>query len=108
MTPKQEDKLTESRLIEGCVKEDRRSQELLYQLFAKKMFGICLRYTNDEFEAQEVLQIGFIKLFDKIKAFKNEGSFEGYLRKIMVNTAIEYFRKKERGLSFLELASASS
>ena len=98
MTPKQEDKLTEYRLIEGCVKGDRRSQELIYQLFAKKMFGICLRYTNNEFEAQEVLQLGFIKLFDKMKAFKNEGSFEGYLRRIMVNTAIEYFRKKEKAL----------
>ena len=66
MTSKPEDKLTEYKLIEGCVKGDRRSQELLYHLFAKKMFGICLRYTNDEFEAQEVLQLGFIKLYDKI------------------------------------------
>lgn len=72
------------------------------------MFGICLRYTNDEFEAQEVLQLGFIKLFDKMKAFKNEGSFEGYLRKIMVNTAIEYFRKNEKSLLLVDLASADS
>jgi RNA polymerase sigma-70 factor (ECF subfamily) len=108
MTSKPEDKLTEYKLIEGCVKGDRRSQELLYHLFAKKMFGICLRYTNDEFEAQEVLQLGFIKLFDKMKAFKNEGSFEGYLRKIMVNTAIEYFRKNERSLLLVDLASADS
>lgn len=104
MAPKFEDKLTEEQLIEGCVKKDRRSQELLYGLYAKKMYGLCLRYTKEEFEAQEVLQLGFIKLFEKIKFFKSEGSFEGYVRKIMINTAIEYFRKNEKSLMAVDFS----
>jgi RNA polymerase sigma-70 factor (ECF subfamily) len=104
MAPKFEDKLTEEQLIEGCVKKDRRSQELLYARFAKKMYGLCLRYTKEDFEAQEVLQLGFIKLFEKIKFFKNDGSFEGYVRKIMINTAIEYFRKNEKSLMAVDLS----
>ena len=69
-------------------------QHLLYQRFAPKMFGVCLRYTARSDEAQDVLQEGFIKVFGKMGTYRGAGSFEGWMRRIFVNTAIERFRKK--------------
>lgn len=66
----------------------------LYQRFAPKMYGVCLRYAGNAEEAEDILQEGFIKVFNKIGSFRNEGSFEGWIRRIFVNTAIENFRKK--------------
>jgi RNA polymerase sigma-70 factor (ECF subfamily) len=65
----------------------------LYQLFAPKMFGVCLRYSKDHSEAEDNLQEGFLKVFEKIGSFRHEGSFEGWVRRIMVNVALEKFRK---------------
>ena len=62
-------------------------------MFQRKMFGVCLRYSKDYTEAEDIVQDGFIKVFKNIKEFKNTGSFEGWMRKIMVNTALEKFRK---------------
>lgn len=69
-------------------------QHELYQRYAPKMFGVCLRYTGKTEEAEDVLQEGFIKVFRKIASFRGEGSFEGWVRRIFVNTAIEHFRRK--------------
>ena len=66
----------------------------LYQRFAPKMFGVCLRYAGSAEEAEDILQEGFIKVFKKLESFRGEGSFEGWVRRIFVNTAIEHFRKK--------------
>ncbi len=66
----------------------------LYQRFAPKMYGVCLRYAGNAEEAEDILQEGFIKVFNKISSFRSEGSFEGWIRRIFVNTAIEHFRKK--------------
>jgi RNA polymerase sigma-70 factor (ECF subfamily) len=66
----------------------------LYQRFAPKMYGVCLRYAGNAEEAEDILQEGFIKVFNKIGSFRSEGSFEGWIRRIFVNTAIEHFRKK--------------
>ena len=66
----------------------------LYQRFAPKMYGVCLRYAGKAEEAEDILQEGFIKVFNKIGSFRSEGSFEGWIRRIFVNTAIEHFRKK--------------
>ena len=76
------------------MKGDRKMQRELYQRFAPKMYGVCLRYAGNAEEAEDILQEGFIKVFNKIGSFRNEGSFEGWLRRIFVNTAIEHFRKK--------------
>jgi RNA polymerase sigma-70 factor (ECF subfamily) len=81
-------------LIEGCIKGDRKMQYELYQRFAPKMYGVCLRYAGKAEEAEDILQEGFIKVFRKIESFRSEGSFEGWVRRIFVNTAIEHFRKK--------------
>lgn len=75
--------------LEGCKVNDRKSQELLYRSFASKMMAVCLRYANSQFEAEEILQAGFIKVFKNISQFAEKGSFEGWVRRIMVNTAIE-------------------
>jgi RNA polymerase sigma-70 factor (ECF subfamily) len=86
--------ITESDLIEGCKRGDRKMQHELYLRFAPKMFGVCLRYAGNTEEAEDILQEGFIKVFNKIGSYRGEGSFEGWIRRIFVNTAIEHFRKK--------------
>lgn len=81
-------------LIEGCKRGDRRMQRELYERFASKMYGVCLRYAGNAEEAEDILQDGFIKVFNKIDSYRGEGSFEGWVRRIFVNTAIEHFRKR--------------
>ncbi|MDB5196044.1 MAG: polymerase sigma-70 factor [Flaviaesturariibacter sp.] len=85
---------SDSDLIAGCISGDRRMQQELYQRFAPKMFGVCLRYAGNTEEAEDILQEGFVKVFRKIDSFRSEGSFEGWVRRIFVNTAIEHFRRK--------------
>jgi RNA polymerase sigma-70 factor (ECF subfamily) len=69
-------------------------QRELYNRFAPKMYGVCLRYAANAEEAEDILQEGFIKVFKKAGSFRGEGSFEGWIRRIFVNTAIEHYRKK--------------
>jgi RNA polymerase sigma factor (sigma-70 family) len=79
-------------IIRGCQTGDPRAQRELYILFKDKMFGICLRYAGNYDDAQDVVQDGFVKIFMKIGQFRFEGSFEGWMRRIMVNTALEKYR----------------
>lgn len=81
-------------IIKLCIDNNRSAQAHLYRLYASKMYGVCLRYCKDSEEAKDILQDGFIKVFDKIHQFKNTGSLEGWIRRIIVNTALESFRKK--------------
>ncbi len=83
-------------IIEGCLRNERRSQEELFKLFYGKMMAVCMRYTSDKDTAQEVLQEGFIKVFDKLDAFDFKGSFEGWIRRIVANTAIDHIRKSKK------------
>jgi RNA polymerase sigma factor (sigma-70 family) len=94
---------TEASLIADCLKGDRKSQKSLYELYSPKMFSICLRYTKNQMDAEDVLQEGFIKLFTNLTKFKGEGSFEGYVRRIFVNTAIEHLRRKKLETSGCEV-----
>ena len=82
-------------LIEGCSKGDRSSQSRLYHLFNQKMFLVCLRYARSREEAEEILQEGFMKVFEFIHQYKFAGSFEGWVRKIMVNCALQKYRSKK-------------
>lgn len=84
----------EHELIEGCKVQDRRSQAALYHLYAPKLYAVSLRYMGTEVDAQDVLQEAFIKIFRALSAFRGDGSFEGWMRRIVVNTAIEQIRKK--------------
>jgi len=86
--------VTESDLINGCIAGERRMQEMLYQRFSGKMYAVCLRYANNSDDAQDLLQEGFIKVYRNLDKFRKEGSFEGWIRRVFVNTAIEHYRKK--------------
>lgn len=82
--------------IKKCISGDRRAQTELYKRYASKMYGVCLRYSKDSCEAEDNLQEGFVRVFTKIGQFGFKGSFEGWMRRIMVNTALEKFRKKNQ------------
>lgn len=97
-------KQIEQELIKGCIKGDRKSQEEFYRIFASKMYTICLSYASKKDDAMDILQDGFIKAFRNIKKFSGEGSLEGWVRRIIVNTAIDYYRKNKKEISFLDSA----
>lgn len=80
-------------IIDGCLAGERRSQQQVYELFYGKMMAVCLRYTKNHDQAKDILQDGFIKVFRSMEHFNREGSFEGWIRRIMVNTAIDHFRR---------------
>lgn len=88
-------------LIDGCLKEDRRSQQRVYELFYGKMMAVCLRYTKNADQAKDILQDGFIKVFRSVDKFNRAGSFEGWIRRIMVNTAIDHFRRTKNSYLLL-------
>jgi RNA polymerase sigma-70 factor (ECF subfamily) len=81
-------------IINGCLKGNRRDQELLYRRHAAKLYAVCLQYSGNDEEARDILQEGFIKIFENLVHYKHEGSFEGWVRRIMVNTALEKYRSK--------------
>ena len=78
-------------------------QELLYRQSAPKMLTICMRYARDRMEAEDILQLGFIRIFQKLDGYRKEGSFEGWMKRIMVNTAIESYRKNLRTLQLVNI-----
>lgn len=80
-------------LIEGCIEGKKRSQEMLYRQFSSFLFGVCMSYSKNRAEAEDIFQDGFVRIFQNLKQFKGDGSFEGWMRRIMVNTALERFRK---------------
>ncbi len=82
------------KLIKDCAAGKQQAQARLYHLFSPKMYGVCLRYAKDALEAEDNLQEGFLKVFTNIKSFRNEGSLEGWIRRIMVNVSLEKFRKQ--------------
>jgi RNA polymerase sigma factor (sigma-70 family) len=81
-------------LIKQCANNDRKAQKEIYQLFAGKLFSICLKYSKNKQEAQDNFQDGFIVIFDKIGQFNFKGSFEGWLKRVMINTVLLKYRKK--------------
>lgn len=91
--------ISESDLIKGCIEGNRQMQEELYNRFSGKMYAVCLRYANNADDAQDLLQEGFIKVYRNLHRFRAEGSFEGWIRRVFVNSAIEHFRKKSIELS---------
>jgi RNA polymerase sigma-70 factor (ECF subfamily) len=90
-------------IIKGCINNDRKCQEMLYHTFSNIMFGICLGYTKNRDEAKDVLQEGFIKVFKNIKKYSGEGSLEGWIRRIMINTSIDFYRERARKNSHLQI-----
>lgn len=82
-------------LIYNCQKNDTKAQSELYELFSSKLFSICLKYSRNYAEAEDNLQDSFITIFKKIKQYKNKGSFEGWLKRITINTALQRYRKQK-------------
>ncbi len=86
--------LSDSDIITGCINGDRKFQKALYEKFSGKMFAVCMRYAGEYTKAEDLMQDGFIKVYRNIEKFRGEGSFEGWIRRIVVNACIEHFRKK--------------
>lgn len=86
-------------IINDCKKNYRKAQEQLYQLFAKKFFGVCLKYSNNYADAQDNLQDGFLIIFRKIEQFSGKGSFEGWAKRILINNALQ----KHKGVRYMEV-----
>ena len=101
---------TEEDLVLGCTRQDRRAQRALYERFSSRMFVVCLRYSKDRVEAQDLLQEGFITVFSKISTFSGTGSLEGWMRRIFVNTALMKLRKGDvlRGAADVDDVAARS
>ena len=85
-----------AQLIQACIAGDRHSQNNLYNQFAPKMLGVCLRYAKKREEAEEIMQEGFVQVFKSLHSFKQAGSFEGWIRKIMVYCAIQHYRSNPK------------
>ena len=83
----------EDELIRGCLRRDGSAQKQLYDTYSSKMYGLCYRYVKDPMEAEDILVISFMKVFEKIDQFKSEGSFEGWIRRIVINEALTCLRK---------------
>lgn len=82
-------------LIEDCKKNNIQAQSELYKLFSSKLFTVCLKYSRNYAEAEDNLQDAFITIFNKIEQFKNKGSFEGWLKRVTVNTVLQQYRKEK-------------
>src|ERR1700761_6324359 len=103
-----EQKYNINELIKLCKDGQRKGQELLYKQFAAKMLAVCARYATDRMEAEDMLQNGFIRVFQKIGDYRNEGSFEGWVRRIMVHSSIEYYRKHHKMMQVVEMEEAGN
>lgn len=96
----------EQELIKGCLRRDRNAQQQLFDLYSSKMYGLCYRYVRHVMEAEDILVTAFTKVFERIEQFKGEGSFEGWIRRIMVNEALTYLRKSRAMYLETELEQA--
>lgn len=94
--------MREVELIEGCKRRDRKVQKILYEKYSARFFGVCRRYMKDKELAEDVLVKGFLKIFENIISYKGEGSFEGWMQRIMVNECLMELRKKQDFTVYLE------
>jgi RNA polymerase sigma-70 factor (ECF subfamily) len=87
--------MTDEELVKGCISKIPKAQKALFEKFSRKMMGVCLRYAEQTEEAEDMLQNGFIRVFEKIETFRSEGSLEGWIRKIIVNESLSWLRKNK-------------
>lgn len=88
--------MTEAQMLEGCMERLGHAQEALYNHYCPKMLGVCYRYAGNREDAEDILQEGFIKVFTYIHQYRNEGSLEGWIRRIMVHSCINFLKKKKK------------
>jgi RNA polymerase sigma-70 factor (ECF subfamily) len=93
--------IPDEQIIEGCLAGKRKSFSLLYKKYASTMLGICMRYCKNRIDAEDVMQDGFLKVFSQVHKFRKEGSFEGWIKRIMINAAIDNYQSNLR-LSFIQ------
>lgn len=96
----------EDELLKGCLRRDRSAQQQLFDLYSSKMYGLCYRYVRHPMEAEDILVTAFTKVFERIEQFKGEGSFEGWIRRIIVNESLTYLRKSRTMYLEAELEQA--
>jgi RNA polymerase sigma factor (sigma-70 family) len=96
--------LTELELIEACQRQDRRAQQLLFDRYSPLMFGVCKRYVKSREDGEDVLVEAFFKVLTNIQNFKSEGSFEGWIRRIVINEALMFLRKQHNFNMTLEIS----
>jgi RNA polymerase sigma factor (sigma-70 family) len=95
--------MSDQDIIEGCARHERKAQKLLYERYSGLLMGVCLRYATDRAEAEDILQDSFLKIFFRIKDFSGTGSFEGWMRKVVVNTAITHYHLNLKHRYHLEI-----
>lgn len=97
--------MSDEELVLRCCRNDPQAQEELFKRFSAKMLGVCMRYASSRDEAEDVLQEGFIKVFRKIESFRSQGSLEGWVKRIMINTSLDHFRKNKEMRSSMDIDS---
>ncbi|MFM7645581.1 MAG: RNA polymerase sigma factor [Sphingomonadales bacterium] len=100
--------MTEDAIIKGCIKNQAKAQRELYLQYSPKMLAVCYRYAHNREDAEDMLQEGFIKVFTQIERFESRGSFEGWIRKIMVHTCINILKKNKKFNESVDLIHAHS
>ena len=100
--------MTEQAIIAGCLHNDAASQRELFNRYSPKMLSVCYRFAQNREDAEDMLQEGFIKVFTQIQTFQNKGSFEGWIRRIMVHTSINFLKKYKKFTESLDLTSAEN
>lgn len=98
----------EVKLIEGCLAGKRKAQSELYTRFAPMLYGVCLRYASSRFEAQDMLQEGFIKIFTALSSYESKGSFEGWMKRIVINNALNHIRSKSKQPLFTDFSEVEN
>jgi len=88
--------ISDEQIIEGCLSGKRKAYNMLYRKYASVMLGICMRYCKNRIDAEDVLQEGFIKVFTKMENYRHEGSFEGWIKRIMIHSAIDHYQARLR------------
>ena len=100
--------LSEEELIQGCIRRDRVAQKNLFDAFSPKMYPLCIRYVKNPVDAEDVLVTSFTNILERIHQFRGEGSLEGWIKKVVINEAISFLRKKKHLYIMIELKEAES
>ena len=100
--------MTEEMMIQGCLANLATAQEALYNRFSPRMLGVCYRYARNREDAEDMMQEGFMKVYSQIHQFRNAGSLEGWIRRIIVHTCINVLKKNKKFSDSVDLVHASS
>jgi RNA polymerase sigma factor (sigma-70 family) len=100
--------MTEELMLDGCRRNNATAQEALYNRFSPRMLGVCYRFAKNREDAEDMLQEGFIKVFTQIHQYRNEGAFEGWIRRIVVHTCINILKKNKKFSDSIDIANAGS